>query len=55
MDYTLILPPKTKEATPNNIGVHASNVNFYLHKFFESILFFIAMPDHDNPKLISAS
>ena len=46
---------KTKEAIPNNIGVHASNVNFYLHKFFESILFFIAMPDHADPKLISAS
>ena len=28
---------KTKEATPTKIGVHACDINPYLHKFFESI------------------
>ena len=28
---------KTKEATPTKIGVHACDINPYLHEFFESI------------------
>ena len=30
---------KTKEARPTKIGVHALNINPYLHKFLETILF----------------
>ena len=29
---------KTKEATPTKIGVHACDINPYLHEFFELIL-----------------
>ena len=29
---------ETKEATPTKIGVHACDINSYLHKFFEPIL-----------------
>ena len=29
---------KTKEATPTKIGVHAFDINCYLHEFFELIL-----------------
>ena len=29
---------ETKEATPTKIGVHASDINPYLHEFFEPIL-----------------
>ena len=29
---------ETKEATPTKIGVHACDINPYLHEFFESIL-----------------
>ena len=29
---------ETGEATPTKIGVHASDINLYLHEFFESIL-----------------
>ena len=28
---------ETREATPTKIGVHACDINTYLHKFFESI------------------
>ena len=28
---------KTKKATPTKIGVHACDINSYLHEFFESI------------------
>ena len=28
---------KAKEATPTKIGVHACDINPYLHEFFESI------------------
>ena len=28
---------ETKEATPTKIGVHACDINPYLHEFFESI------------------
>ena len=28
---------ETKEATPTKTGVHADDINPYLHKFFESI------------------
>ena len=31
---------ETKEATPTKIGLHALQVNLYLHEFFEPILFF---------------
>ena len=31
---------KTGEATPIKNGFHAFHVNFYLHEFFEPILFF---------------
>ena len=31
---------KTKEATPTKIGVHAPDINLYLHEFFALILFF---------------
>ena len=31
---------KTGEATPTKIGLHAFQVNLYLHEFFEPILFF---------------
>ena len=29
---------ETKEATPTKIGVHACDINSYLHDFFEPIL-----------------
>ena len=29
---------KAGEATPTKIGVHACNINTYLHEFFEPIL-----------------
>ena len=29
---------ETGEATPTKIGVHAFDINLYLHKFFEPIL-----------------
>ena len=29
---------ETKEATPAKIGVHACDINSYLHEFFEPIL-----------------
>ena len=29
---------KSREATPTKIGVHACNINAYLHEFFEPIL-----------------
>ena len=29
---------ETKEATPTKIGVHACDINSYLHEFFEPIL-----------------
>ena len=29
---------KSREATPTKIGVHACNINAYLHEFFELIL-----------------
>ena len=29
---------ETKEATPAKIGVHACDINPYLHEFFEPIL-----------------
>ena len=29
---------ETKEATPTKIGVHAYDINSYLHEFFEPIL-----------------
>ena len=29
---------KTGEAPPTKIGVHACDINFYLHEFFEPIL-----------------
>ena len=29
---------ETKEATPTKIGVHACDINPYLHEFFEPIL-----------------
>ena len=32
--------PKTREATPAKIGLHAIHVNLYLHEFFELILIF---------------
>ena len=28
---------ETKEATPTKIGLHACDINAYLHEFFESI------------------
>ena len=28
---------ETREVTPTNIGVHACDINLYLHKFFEPI------------------
>ena len=28
---------ETKEATPTKIGVHACDINSYLHEFFEPI------------------
>ena len=31
---------ETGEVTPTKIGLHAFQVNFYLHEFFEPILFF---------------
>ena len=31
---------ETKEATPTKIGVHAFDINPYLHEFFEPILFY---------------
>ena len=31
---------ETRETTPTKIGFHAFHINFYLHEFFESILFF---------------
>ena len=31
---------ETGEATPTKFGLHAFQVNFYLHEFFEPILFF---------------
>ena len=31
---------ETGEATPTKIGLHAFQVNPYLHEFFEPILFF---------------
>ena len=37
MDHKLILSPK-RETTPTKIGVHALDINPYLHKFFEPIL-----------------
>ena len=30
---------ETREATPTKIGMHACDINPYLHEFFESILF----------------
>ena len=35
--------PKTGEATPTKIGLHAYSINLYLHNFFEPILFLIPM------------
>ena len=32
--------PKPKKLTPTKIGLHAFQVNLYLHEFFEPILFF---------------
>ena len=29
---------KTEEATPTKTGVHARDINLYLHEFFEPIL-----------------
>ena len=29
-----------REATPTKIGLHAFQINLYLHEFFEPILFF---------------
>ena len=29
---------ETKETTPTKIGVHACDINLYLHEFFEPIL-----------------
>ena len=34
---------ETEETTPTKIGLHAFHINFYLHEFFESILFFDPM------------
>ena len=31
---------ETEEVTPTKIGLHAFQVNLYLHEFFEPILFF---------------
>ena len=31
---------ETKEAIPTKIGVHAFDINPYLHEFFEPVLFF---------------
>ena len=31
---------ETRETTPTKIGVHAFDINPYLHEFFEPILFF---------------
>ena len=31
---------ETKEATPTKIGVHACDINSYLHEFFEPILIY---------------
>ena len=31
---------KTGDATPTKIGMHAFDINPYLHEFFEPILFF---------------
>ena len=31
---------ETREVTPAKIGLHASQINLYLHEFFELILFF---------------
>ena len=31
---------ETGEVTPTKIGLHAFQINLYLHEFFESILFF---------------
>ena len=31
---------ETGDATPTKIGLHAFNINLYLHEFFEPILFF---------------
>ena len=31
---------RTGETTPTKFGLHAFHVNFYLHEFFEPILFF---------------
>ena len=39
MDCKLIIS-ETGEATPTKIGLHAFQVNLYLHEFFELILFF---------------
>ena len=38
MDHTLIFISETGETTPTKIGVHALDINPYLHKIFEPIL-----------------
>ena len=35
---------ETGEATPTKIGVHTCDINTYLHKFFEPILFVLVSP-----------
>ena len=43
---------ETGEATPTKVGVHAFDINPYLHKFFDPILFFDPMDynlDHTFP------
>ena len=35
---------ETKEVTPTKIGAHACDINPYLHKFFEPILFVSVSP-----------
>ena len=37
---------ETKEATPTKIGVHACDINSYLHEFFEPILRIKFFDDH---------
>ena len=37
MDHKLIFISETRETTPTKVGVHALDINLYLHKFFEPI------------------
>ena len=37
MEYKLIFISETREVKPTKIGVHALNINPYLHELFEQI------------------